>query len=288
MESEWNGNEKMGRFISEMRKEKGLTQKELAEQLGVTDKAVSKWERAVSSPDIGLLIPLAKILGVSAGELLGGERAEHSAENMEKDTEDMVEEALNYSHRTSFLKQRKMQGLLFAGVSGIFLTACMVCLICDYAISRKLSWSLVVAVSLFAAWILLFALFRAKEYRIRKGLLALSVEIFPYLAVLSILLRVPLLCTMGMCIGAAAVLGLWGLYIVIIHEWNSRRYFAFGMICSILAAEEYGINLIISGFLGAASTDKSFAFLKCMIMLLLAAASFGISCYREYKKEYKV
>ena len=157
MESEWNGNEKMGRFISEMRKEKGLTQKELAEQLGVTDKAVSKWERAVSSPDIGLLIPLAKILGVSAGELLGGERAERSAENMEKDTEDMVEEALNYSHRTSFLKRRKMQGLLLAGVSGIFLTACMVCLICDYAISRKLSWSLVVAVSLFAAWILLFA-----------------------------------------------------------------------------------------------------------------------------------
>ena len=97
------------------------------------------------------------------------------------------------------------------GVSAAFLLACMVCLICDYAISRKLSWSLIVAVSLLAAWILLFPLFRAKEHRIRKGLLTLSVISFPYLAVLSILLHVPLLRTMGMCIGALAVLGLWGI-----------------------------------------------------------------------------
>lgn len=285
VDGEQNQNEKMGKFISGLRKEKGLTQKELAEQLGVTDKAVSKWERAVSSPDIGLLIPLAKILGVSAGELLSGERAEESAENMEKDPEDMVEEALNYSHRTSFRKLRKMQGLIFAGMSGIFFIACMVCLICDYAISRKLSWSWIVLVSLFAAWILLFPLFRAKEHRIRKSLAVLSVEVFPYLAVLSFLLQVPLLRTMGMCIGVLAVLGLWGLYMIIVHEWSRRRYFAIGMICSLMVAEEYGINLIIDGFLGIVATDKSFVFFECVVMLLLAAASFGVSCYRTHVKE---
>ena len=64
-----------------MRKVRNLTQKDLAEKLGVTDKAVSKWERAVSSPDISLLIPLAKALGVSTGELLSGEKMETDPDN---------------------------------------------------------------------------------------------------------------------------------------------------------------------------------------------------------------
>lgn len=279
MEVEQNRNEKMGSFIAKMRKATGLTQKELAEQLGVTDKAVSKWERAVSSPDIGLLIPLAKILGVSTGELLSGEKA---MEPGEENAEDMVEEALKYSHSTSTEKLRRIQGLLFMGMSGCFLLACGVCLICDYAISGGLFWSLLVLVSLAAAWILLFPLFRAERHRIRKALSVLSVLLFPYLAILSFLLKVPLLCTMGMCIGAAAILGLWGIYIVIVHEWNSRRYFAIGMICSIGAAEEYGINLIIDGFLETTASNKSFVSLECIIMLLLAAAGFGIGSYRAH------
>ena len=55
--------EKMGALIAKMRKEKGLTQKELADQLHVTDRAVSKWERGICCPDISLLEDLANILG---------------------------------------------------------------------------------------------------------------------------------------------------------------------------------------------------------------------------------
>ena len=89
----------------------------------------------------------------------------------------------------------------------------------------------------------------------------------------------------SMCIGALVVLGLWGIYGIVVREWNSRRYFAFGIICFIAIAEEYGINLIIDEFLGATTRDKSFVLLECMIMLLLAAASFGIGCCRTHKKE---
>lgn len=66
----------VGKFISEMRKEKGLTQKELAEKLNVTDKAVSKWETGRSAPDIALLAPLSEALGVTVIELLQGEKIE--------------------------------------------------------------------------------------------------------------------------------------------------------------------------------------------------------------------
>lgn len=65
--------EKIGSLIAKLRKEKGLTQKELADQLHITDRAVSKWERGVGCPDISLLDDLAKILGVSISSLLNGE-----------------------------------------------------------------------------------------------------------------------------------------------------------------------------------------------------------------------
>ena len=69
--------EKFGVFIAKLRKEKGMTQKELAEELFVSDKAVSKWERGQSLPDITLLNPLAEALGVSAAELLNCGRIEN-------------------------------------------------------------------------------------------------------------------------------------------------------------------------------------------------------------------
>ncbi len=69
-------NKTTGAFISARRKELSLNQKQLAEKLGVTDKAVSKWETGRSAPDIALLEPLAKELGVSVVEILRGEKIE--------------------------------------------------------------------------------------------------------------------------------------------------------------------------------------------------------------------
>ena len=65
---------RFGKFIREMRKEKGLTQKQLAELLYVSDKAVSKWENGACFPDIKMLDSLAEHLGVSILELMQSER----------------------------------------------------------------------------------------------------------------------------------------------------------------------------------------------------------------------
>ena len=64
----------VGKFISEQRKSKGLTQKELAEQLNVTDKAVSKWETGKGYPDIEILEKLSEIFCVSINDILSGEK----------------------------------------------------------------------------------------------------------------------------------------------------------------------------------------------------------------------
>ena len=60
----------LGARIAQLRKEKGMTQLELAQQMGVTDKAVSKWERDLSCPDINTIPRLAQVLGVSMDELM--------------------------------------------------------------------------------------------------------------------------------------------------------------------------------------------------------------------------
>ncbi len=65
---------KTGAFISTLRKEKELTQAQLAEKLNVTDKAISRWETGKGMPDSSLLVPLADILGITVNELLTGEK----------------------------------------------------------------------------------------------------------------------------------------------------------------------------------------------------------------------
>lgn len=66
--------EKIGKFILELRKSNNMTQQDLAIKLGVTDRAISKWENGRGLPDLSLLIPLCEILNISINELLSGEK----------------------------------------------------------------------------------------------------------------------------------------------------------------------------------------------------------------------
>ena len=86
-----------GRFIAELRKQKGFTQKELAENLMVTDKAISRWETGKGLPDTSLLKPLGDVLGVSVTELLSGKKIEEV--DMKERADNIILEALNYSKR---------------------------------------------------------------------------------------------------------------------------------------------------------------------------------------------
>ena len=65
---------KIGKFIATCRKNNNLTQLQLAEKLGITDKAVSKWERGITMPDSSIMLDLCDILGINVNELLSGER----------------------------------------------------------------------------------------------------------------------------------------------------------------------------------------------------------------------
>lgn len=83
--------EKFGAFVALCRKEKNMTQLELAQELKVTDKAVSRWERGKGFPDISLLVPLAEALDITVLELMNSEKREKRMEDFsEENIKDMV------------------------------------------------------------------------------------------------------------------------------------------------------------------------------------------------------
>lgn len=111
--------EEFGKFILELRKEKGLTQKELAEKLYISDKAVSKWERGLSMPDIGLLIPLSQIFEVTATELLSGKRIEKDKSLTVTEVETLMNKTIHLS-KEELIEQNKnktnRKTLFFSGL----------------------------------------------------------------------------------------------------------------------------------------------------------------------------
>ena len=87
--------EKIGKFIAKLRKQKKLTQEQLAEKLGITKNAVSKWERGLGLMDLSLLKPLSHILEVSVTEILNGER--FTKEEIDSKSEETLIDTLDYS-----------------------------------------------------------------------------------------------------------------------------------------------------------------------------------------------
>ncbi len=110
-----------GGFISELRKKKGYTQKELAQRLFISDKAISKWECGISMPDITLLIPLANILDVTVTELLENRRFMDSAEMNPQQVETLVKKALTFSEENpKKAKEKKLKyGMIYVACIGI-------------------------------------------------------------------------------------------------------------------------------------------------------------------------
>lgn len=98
---------KFGTFVSELRKEKGITQKELAEKLCISDKAISKWETGNSIPDVSLLVPLSEILGVSTTELLECRRMERPEVMGKDETDSLVKKVIELSEEERTYKSRK-------------------------------------------------------------------------------------------------------------------------------------------------------------------------------------
>lgn len=107
---------KIGSFLKELRTEKGLTQEQLAEKLGVSNRSVSRWETGSTMPDITLLVELAEFYNMDIKEIIDGERKSESMEMEEKQTLLKVAEYADGEKDFMMKKIRLISGLGFVSL----------------------------------------------------------------------------------------------------------------------------------------------------------------------------
>jgi transcriptional regulator with XRE-family HTH domain len=110
--------EKIGKFISKCRKDKKMTQSELAEKLGVTDKSIGNWENGRNMPDLSLFKPLCDVLGITINDLLSGEKI--SKDKYQERFEENIVNTIDYSTKR-INKYSNVIGLLLV-IFGLFIS----------------------------------------------------------------------------------------------------------------------------------------------------------------------
>ena len=170
-------NIKFGEMIAVMRKEKEMTQKELAEKLHVTDKAVSKWERGKGYPEITLLPLIADVLGITAGELLNGERYDKGSEPP-VENEALVSDIIKFADKVS---KFNTSGTMITLISMIFILAGFICLLCNFIINRTFNWSLYPVGAMLLVWLTVAPWFLLTKHRPVLSFTAFTISLIPYL-----------------------------------------------------------------------------------------------------------
>ena len=110
--------EKIGKFIAKCRKDKKMTQSELAEKLGVTDKSIGNWENGRNMPDLSLFKPLCDVLGITINDLLSGEKI--SKDKYQERFEENIVNTIDYSTK-KINKYSNVIGLLLV-IFGLFIS----------------------------------------------------------------------------------------------------------------------------------------------------------------------
>ena len=106
---------KTGRFLQELRKEKRLTQEQIAEQMGVARRTVSRWETGSNMPDLDILLELSDLYEVDLQEILSGER---KSEQMNQELKETVLQVADYSNEEKTRLLHRMHWLFMAGLAG--------------------------------------------------------------------------------------------------------------------------------------------------------------------------
>lgn len=113
---------KIGGFLKVLRKEKGITQEQLAEILCVSCRTVSRWETGINMPDLDVLIQIADYYSVEIKEILDGER---NSENMNEETKETLLKIADYSNNE---KQKLVKRIFYLFIGGLFFFTCYIIL----------------------------------------------------------------------------------------------------------------------------------------------------------------
>ncbi len=238
----------IGAFIAKCRKEKKLTQAQLAEKLNITDRAVSKWETGKSMPDSSIMLKLCEILEITANDLLSGTKVD--GENFEKKADENFV-ALKRKEETSVTKHRIIS-ILFS--AALFL-GIMVCFICNIAISGQFTWSLIPACSVLYAWLLLFPEILLGKRGVAVSFISLSIFTIPYLFVLSRILKTKEVFSIGAVMAIITIVFLWIIFAIFMRMGNARKLIALGITFLLAIPFLFMINAALASMIAEPICD---------------------------------
>ncbi|MCL2045810.1 MAG: helix-turn-helix domain-containing protein [Oscillospiraceae bacterium] len=269
-------NEKIGRFITDLRKSNQMTQRELADKLNISDKAVSKWERGLSYPDITLLIPLSSILGITVTELLNGERALHEDPDVEK----IVVNALEYSNKATRSKIVITQNIRASAFSFLLFIAIAVVTIVDIANTGTLTWAGIPIVSILFAWLMCFPTIKSGAKGIVYSLVAFSVFIIPYLYILNRLLGgVTNFLAVSIRVSVITIIYMWIIY-GIYRKQGFRKLIASAVVNFLSIPFSLIINYTIASIIGGVWFD-AWNLLGFVLIIIISAILVAIDVSRR-------
>ena len=107
---------KIGGFLKDLRKEKGITQEQLAEKLGVSGRTISRWETGNNMPDISLLVEIAEFFDVSIPEIIKGER---KSEDMKEETKEVAETMSDYARAEKEQLLKSIRNMSIIGLAAL-------------------------------------------------------------------------------------------------------------------------------------------------------------------------
>lgn len=262
----------IGKFIAKCRKDKKLTQAQLADKLNITDRAVSKWETGKSMPDSSIMLELCQILGISVNELLSAETVDQ--ENYEKKADEnlIALKRKDENHMTKNI----LFSILF---SATLIIAMMVCLICNIAISGALTWAMIPISSIVFAWVISFPVIVSGKKGFLVSLISLSIFIIPYLYLLSRFTKTEQVFTIGTAMAVISVAFLWIIAGIFSRIGKSRKFLAFGVtfLCAI------GFLILVNDILFKMIHEPLFdiwdIFTACLLLVLAFVSFF---CNHKY------
>lgn len=256
----------IGKFIAGCRKEKGLTQVQLAEKLNITDRAVSKWETGKSMPDSSIMLELCEILGITVNELLSGERIEMNSNYEEKVSENLIEFKRKDENN---LKKNTVISIVY---SITMIIAALVCCICDIATSGTVSWSKITLASILFAWVISFPLILLGKKGILVSLISITVFIFPYLVVLGLAVDNRAVMVIGAVMATISLLFMWAVYLLF-RKFKDRKLFAAGIAALMAVPFTLIVNITLSRMIGEPVIDV-WDILSAFIILVVAVGFF--------------
>ena len=164
--------------------------------------------------------------------------------------------------------------------------AIMVCVICDYAMTKNLTWSLIVVLSLLAGWLVFVPFFSAGSKGIKEALIVISIITLPFLAGFSAVLKLPLILSMGSSIAGLSIAAAWGIYGVFV-KCQKRIFFSLALSLLIAIPLACGITHIAAHFVESISIDFVSDLFHIITTLALSGICLTIDFVRLHRENMR-